>query len=88
MTIIGISYVQFSCVDSDNALFSCHAGSLTTIFQVFLGYQAGQIIVSHANDNQRLVRFLIWSLVTSAVGIGLCGASKNEGLVPLNKNLW
>ena len=67
---------------------STFLGSLTTIFQVFLGYQAGQIIVSYSGDKQRIARLLIWSGVTGAIGIGLCGASKNEGLVPLNKNIW
>jgi len=63
-------------------------GSLTTIFQVFLGYQAGQIIVSHQDDKQRLLRFSLWSLLTSLIGIGLCGAARDTGLVPINKNIW
>ena len=68
--------------------FFIFPGSLTTVFQVFLGYQAGQIIVSYAEDRQRILRFLIWSLITSVIGIGLCGGSKHMGLIPLNKNLW
>ena len=58
------------------------------IVQVFLGYQAGQIIVSYSSHRQRIVRFIIWSLATSAIGVIICGASKDVGWIPINKNLW
>lgn len=63
-------------------------GSMLCIVQVFLGYQAGQIIVSYSSHVQRVVRFIIWSLATSIIGIILCGASKDGGWIPINKNLW
>ena len=63
-------------------------GSMLCIAQVFLGYQAGQIIVSYNSHAQRVIRFIMWSIVTSIVGIVLCGASKDDGWIPMNKNLW
>ena len=27
-------------------------------------------------------------LIQGLIAIGLCGASKNDGLIPINKNLW
>ena len=58
------------------------------IAQVFLGYQAGQIIVSYSSHIERVIRFIIWSLTTTVIGVILCGASKDEGWIPINKNLW
>lgn len=63
-------------------------GSMLCIVQVFLGYQAGQIIVSYSSHIERVIRFIIWSLTTTVIGIILCGASKDEGWIPINKNLW
>ena len=63
-------------------------GSMLCIAQVFLGYQAGQIIVSYNGHAQRVIRFIMWSIATSIVGIVLCGASKDDGWIPINKNLW
>ena len=63
-------------------------GSMLCIAQVFLGYQAGQIIVSYNSHAQRVIRFIMWSIVTSIIGIVLCGASKDDGWIPINKNLW
>ena len=47
---------------------------MTSIFQVWLGYQAGYILQVYPGHTTRLVR---WSEI-----------SKNYGPVPLNKNLW
>ena len=35
-----------------------------------------------------MIRWVIWGVVLCAVATGLCGASRDEGLVPINKNLW
>ena len=69
-------------------LINSKLGSMLCIVQVFLGYQAGQIIVSYSSHVQRVVRFVIWSLTTTVIGVILCGASKDEGWIPINKNLW
>ncbi|XP_047488331.1 heparan-alpha-glucosaminide N-acetyltransferase-like isoform X2 [Penaeus chinensis] len=63
-------------------------GSLTSIFQVFLGMQAGMVLQCHKTHRGRMVRWLLWSVALGAIGTGLCGASMNDGVIPVNKNLW
>jgi len=63
-------------------------GCLATIFQVFLGYQAGYTLQIFSDHKQRLSRWIGWGIVTGGLGALLCGASQENGWVPLNKNLW
>ena len=63
-------------------------GCLTSIFQVFLGYQAGYILQVYTGHVDRIGRWVGWSALTGAIGAILCGASQNDGWVPVNKNLW
>lgn len=63
-------------------------GCMTSVFQVFLGLQAGMILQAHKSHRSRLVRWLVWSAILGALGAALCSASMNDGAIPLNKNLW
>ncbi|CAH1170184.1 unnamed protein product [Phaedon cochleariae] len=63
-------------------------GCLTTIFHVFIGVQAGTTLIVYKNHSDRLIRWLSWAVFTGLIGGGLCGFSKEEGLIPVNKNLW
>lgn len=63
-------------------------GCLPTIFHVMLGVQAGVTLMVIKNHYQRLLRWLVWSLALGVIGGGLCGFSKEDGLIPVNKNLW
>lgn len=63
-------------------------GCLLTIVQVFFGIQCGQILLSFADWKQRLRRWLGWSAVTLLIGLSLCQFSVDDGLIPINKNLW
>ncbi|XP_066157076.1 heparan-alpha-glucosaminide N-acetyltransferase [Euwallacea fornicatus] len=63
-------------------------GCLTTIFHVMLGVQAGVILLVYKEHHQRIVRWLIWSVVLGGLGGALCGFSKEDGFIPVNKNLW
>lgn len=63
-------------------------GTLTSIFQVFLGLQAGMVLQAHTSHKARLVRWVVWGVLMGALGAGLCGASMNDGVIPVNKNLW
>ena len=58
------------------------------MFQVFLGCQAGQIVLSYRGHGQRTVRFVIWGVACTLLGLILCGFSLNHGPIPLNKNIW
>ncbi|XP_063419703.1 heparan-alpha-glucosaminide N-acetyltransferase-like [Mytilus trossulus] len=63
-------------------------GTLTSIFLCFLGLQAGRILICFQSHKERIIRWIIWGVLTGVVGAVLCKGSQNDGWVPLNKNLW
>lgn len=64
-------------------------GSLTSVLQVFLGYQAGQIILTFKGHKERMLRFMVWSVLNAILGIALNGGfTQDHGPIPINKNLW
>lgn len=63
-------------------------GCLTTIFHVMLGVQAGVTLLVIKSHYQRILRWVVWSVVLGVLGGVLCGFSKEDGLIPVNKNLW
>ncbi|XP_072384801.1 heparan-alpha-glucosaminide N-acetyltransferase-like [Diabrotica undecimpunctata] len=63
-------------------------GCLTTIFHIFLGVQGGMILISYKSHSQRLLRWLFWAVIPGMIGGALCGFSKEDGFIPVNKNLW
>ncbi|KAB0792026.1 hypothetical protein PPYR_13987 [Photinus pyralis] len=63
-------------------------GTLTACFLMYLGVQAGHILLTYSNVNTRIIRWNIWGCVMGLIGGALCGFSKNGGLIPINKNLW
>lgn len=62
-------------------------GSLMTIFQVFLGVQCGQILISFTDWRARSKRLGCWCAVTLIVGLLLSGVFYN-GPIPINKSMW
>ncbi|KAL5505238.1 hypothetical protein EMCRGX_G006640 [Ephydatia muelleri] len=63
-------------------------GTLTSIVLCFLGVQCGRILTSYQSHKERIGRFLFWGLVLGGIAAGLCGCQQNEGVIPVNKNLW
>ncbi|CAH1793906.1 unnamed protein product [Owenia fusiformis] len=63
-------------------------GTLTSIFMCFLGLQMGKILLTYSHWKDRVVRWLIWSVLCGAIAGGLCGFTQNNGVLPVNKNLW
>lgn len=63
-------------------------GTLTSAFIVILGVQCGYTLTTFHDWQPRARRWLFWSVFLSAIAGGLCGFSKNQGIIPLNKNLW
>ncbi|XP_018578372.1 heparan-alpha-glucosaminide N-acetyltransferase-like [Anoplophora glabripennis] len=63
-------------------------GCLTTIVHVFFGVQAGVTLAVYKSHSQRILRWLLWGVLCGLVGGGLCGFSKENGVIPVNKNLW
>ena len=63
-------------------------GSFTSLFLVFLGVQAGKIILAFPSWQSRVKRFWIWTFVLGSLAGLLCDFSKEAGVIPVNKNLW
>jgi len=63
-------------------------GTLTSIFQVWLGVQAGLTLSVHKGVKGRLIRWVIWGIICGGIGTALCGAQQTGFGIPVNKNLW
>lgn len=63
-------------------------GCLTTIVHVFFGVQAGVTLNVYKSHAQRVLRWLLWAVMCGLIGGALCGFSKENGVIPVNKNLW
>ena len=63
-------------------------GTLSSTFIVFLGVQCGYTLLSHHDWQPRVRRWLCWTFVLGISAGGLCGFSKETGVIPFNKNLW
>lgn len=63
-------------------------GVLTTTLTVYLGVAAGRIILCSNSTEGRVKRWAIYAIVTGLISGFLCNWSKEEGLIPINKNLW
>lgn len=63
-------------------------GCLMTIFQVFLGVQAGMVLLIHSDWKARVKRWMMWSIACVLIGLILCGFSTEDGWIPINKNMW
>lgn len=59
-----------------------------SIVQVFIGVQAGSTLLTYKSHKDRLIRWSLWAVFTGIVGGILCNFSKEEGVIPVNKNLW
>lgn len=63
-------------------------GSLLACVQVFLGVQCCMTILNYQKPAERLVRWIFWGLILLAVTAVLTSCSIDDGLIPINKNLW
>ncbi|KAL0280852.1 UNVERIFIED_CONTAM: hypothetical protein PYX00_002018 [Menopon gallinae] len=59
-------------------------GLMPTILQVFLGVQAGAILIHHQDCRARLSRWSIWGLICGVIALILA----LPDIIPINKNLW
>jgi heparan-alpha-glucosaminide N-acetyltransferase len=63
-------------------------GCLLTIVQVFLGMQCGVTLLVYPTARDRLRRWIFWGLGLAALTAVLTLFSINDGLIPINKNMW
>ncbi|TRY61485.1 hypothetical protein TCAL_02163 [Tigriopus californicus] len=63
-------------------------GCLSSAFLVFLGTVCGRIIIHFSSNHSRMVRWMVWTLVLGAIAGCLCNWSRENGVIPVNKNLW
>lgn len=63
-------------------------GTLNSMALVWLGTAAGRILIMHQDWKARAIRWTVWACILGLAAGGLCGFSLNEGLIPINKNLW
>jgi heparan-alpha-glucosaminide N-acetyltransferase len=49
---------------------------------------SGRIILHYKEHKTRLKKWGIFSFILLLIGGILCGFSQNDGVIPLNKNLW
>ncbi|XP_059422219.1 heparan-alpha-glucosaminide N-acetyltransferase [Carassius carassius] len=64
-------------------------GTINSIVMGFFGMQAGKILLFFRKKNKSiLARFLIWALILGISAAILSKCTRDEGFIPVNKNLW
>jgi len=63
-------------------------GALTACTLTYLGLMTGRVLVHFKSHEQRLRRWAAWAFALLLLCGALCGFSQNDGLVPINKNMW
>ncbi|XP_068141467.1 heparan-alpha-glucosaminide N-acetyltransferase [Drosophila tropicalis] len=77
-------YVYDATAFDPEGLFGC----LLSVVHVLLGAFAGVTLLVHPTWQSRMKRWTILALLLGLLGGALCGFSKENGLIPVNKNLW
>lgn len=63
-------------------------GSLTACTLTYIGLMAGRVILHFKRHKDRLQLWILSSFICLLLAGILCGFSQNDGLIPINKNLW
>ena len=63
-------------------------GSLNSIVLCFLGLTAGRTLVHRSSDLEKMITWICYGVALCLLGGGLCGFTREDGVIPLNKNLW
>ena len=75
----------YNCIFYDPEGF---VGAFHAAFLVWLGLTCGRVFVHHKDVSGRLKRLWVWGAVQCFIAACLCGFSKDNGIIPVNKNLW
>ncbi|XP_028976425.2 proto-oncogene tyrosine-protein kinase receptor Ret isoform X5 [Esox lucius] len=64
-------------------------GTINSIVMGFMGMQAGKILIFYRKkDVSILSRFLVWAILLGISAAILSKCTRDEGFIPVNKNLW
>ena len=63
-------------------------GTFNSIILTYFGAQAGRVLIFYQSHAVRMIKWAIWAVVTMCLFLGLTQADMENGLVPVNKNLW
>lgn len=63
-------------------------GCWISIFHTFLGLQCGMTILTYPTVKERMPRWFSWAVILGLLAGILCNFSKDDGWIPVNKNLW
>ncbi|KAI4484369.1 hypothetical protein M0802_013114 [Mischocyttarus mexicanus] len=61
--------------------------TISAIFIVYLGVQAGHILLHYYQCKSKIIRWLLWSLVTGIIAGFLCNFSLQDGVIPVSKKM-
>ncbi|XP_048515177.1 heparan-alpha-glucosaminide N-acetyltransferase-like isoform X2 [Athalia rosae] len=61
--------------------------TMSAVLLVYMGVQAGRIMLTYHKANSRIIRWLGWALITGIVAGTLCNFSKEDGPVSINKSM-
>jgi len=79
-----IRQVYDAMVFDPEGIFGC----LLTVVQVFLGVQCGVTLLVYPTAKDRLRRWVFWGIGLAVLTAVLTLFSVNDGIIPINKNLW
>ncbi|GCB64323.1 hypothetical protein scyTo_0004584 [Scyliorhinus torazame] len=64
-------------------------GTINSVLMAFIGLQAGKIVLAYRPSNLSILkRFLIWAVLLGFISAVLTKCGREEGFIPVNKNLW
>ena len=63
-------------------------GLFLLFFHGILVAGGSNLCICTRNPKKKIIRLLMWSALLGVIAGGLCGFSKNDGWIPVNKNLW
>ncbi|XP_054847126.1 heparan-alpha-glucosaminide N-acetyltransferase isoform X3 [Eublepharis macularius] len=64
-------------------------GTINSVILAFLGLQGGKILLLFKDQpRQIMLRFCVWSVIMGVISAVLTKCSKEDGFIPVNKNLW
>ncbi|KAL0964236.1 hypothetical protein UPYG_G00321180 [Umbra pygmaea] len=64
-------------------------GTINSIVMGFMGMQAGKILIFYRKRHVSILsRFLVWAILLGISAAILSKCTRDEGFIPVNKNLW